>query len=72
MSRALKIGDRVRVAGAHRWLPDRCGTVKQVKTRVGNRFVVRFDADEFGVWHDEDGDPVLSLGEKDLVLIDDA
>ncbi|HTM08769.1 MAG TPA: hypothetical protein VL754_10300 [Verrucomicrobiae bacterium] len=72
MPRALKIGDRVRVSGVHRWVPDRCGTVKQVKARIGNRFVVRFDSDEFGLWHDDDGDPVLSLGEKDLVLIDDA
>jgi len=42
------------------------------RPRVGNRFVVRFDADEFGLWHDDDGDPVLSLSEKDLILIDDA
>jgi hypothetical protein len=70
--RGLRIGDRVRVSGVHRWLPDRCGTVKQVRTKSGNRFVVCFDADEYGLWHDEDGDPVLSLGEKDLILLDDA
>ncbi|HEY2990955.1 MAG TPA: hypothetical protein VGL11_24800 [Candidatus Binatia bacterium] len=67
----LKIGDRVRVASIHRWMPDRYGTIKQVRRKMGIRFLVRFDSDEFGLWHDEDGDPVLSLGEKDLIALED-
>ena len=58
MERTLKKGDRVRVAANHRWLPDRYGTIKQVDNRKGNCFLVKFDRDELGMWHDEDGDPV--------------
>ena len=72
MPRTMRIGDRVRVTTVHRWVPDREGTIKQVKRRLGIRFLVRFDADELGLWHDDDGDPVLTLGEKDLVLLEDA
>lgn len=67
MERSLKKGDRVRVISVHQWMPERSGTIKQVEDRRGNRFVVRFDRDELGMWHDEDGDPVLRLGERDLV-----
>ena len=69
MERDLKKGDRVRVVSVHQWMPDRLGIIKAVEDRTGNRFVVRFDTDELGMWHDEDGDPVLRLGEKDLVLV---
>ena len=71
MQNILKVGDRVRVINAHRWLPEWYGTIKQVEERTGNRFLVKFDGDELGMWHDEDGDPVLRLGEKDLVLVKD-
>ncbi|MGH7766155.1 MAG: hypothetical protein ACREQP_01765 [Candidatus Binatia bacterium] len=71
MARHLQIGDRVKVASIHRWMPDRFGTIKQVKHKKGTRFVVRFDADELGLWHDDDGEPVLSLSEGDLVLLED-
>lgn len=64
---SLKEGDRVMVLGSHLWMPKRYGTIKQVLTRTGNRFLVKFDSDEIGLWHDEDGDPVLRLGEKDLI-----
>jgi len=66
----LRKGDRVRVAINHQWLPQRCGTIKQVEIRTGNCFLVKFDSEELGMWHDEDGDPVLRLGHRDLVLID--
>lgn len=69
--RFLKIGDRVRVVSSHRWMPERYGTIKQVENRIGNRFLVRFDRDELGLWHDEDGDPVLRLGEDDMVFIEE-
>lgn len=72
MERSLKIGDRVRVVGIHQWMPDRYGTIKQVENRIGNRFLVRFDRDELGFWHDEDGDPVLRLGEDDLLFIEES
>ncbi len=68
---SLKKGDRVMVLGNHLWMPERYGTVKQVLNRTGNRFLVKFDSDELGVWHDEDGDPVLRLGEKDLLYLED-
>ncbi|OGP24295.1 MAG: hypothetical protein A2038_09365 [Deltaproteobacteria bacterium GWA2_57_13] len=69
MQRTFKIGDRVRVISTHPWMPDRSGTMKRVEYRIGNRFLVKFDRDELGLWHDEEGDPVLRLGEKALVLI---
>lgn len=71
MQTIFKIGDRVRVINTHRWLPKWYGTIKQVEERIGNRFLAKFDRDELGMWHDEDGDPVLRLGEKDLVLVED-
>jgi hypothetical protein len=70
LERTLKKGDRVRVATNHRWLPDRYGTIKNVDNRKGKYFLVKFDRDELGMWHDEDGDPVLRLGETDLVFVD--
>lgn len=71
MQHSLKKGDRVRVVSIHRWLPERYGIIKQVENRRGNRFLVRFDRDELGMWHDEDRDPVLRLGERDLVLVEE-
>lgn len=71
MQRSLKKGDRVMVVGSHLWSPERCGTVKRVENRIGNRLLVKFDRDELGLWHDEDGDPVLRLGERDLILIEE-
>ncbi len=71
MERSLKIGDRVRVVSIHQWMPDRDGTIKQVENRIGNRFLVKFDRDELGLWHDEDGEPVLRLGENDLVFVEE-
>jgi hypothetical protein len=70
MELTLKKGDRVKVAAKHRWLPERYGTIKQVDNRTGNCFLVKFDRDELGMWHDEDGDPVLRLGATDLVFVD--
>jgi hypothetical protein len=43
--------------------------IKQVENRIGNRFLVKFDSDELGMWHDEDGDPIFRLGEDDPILI---
>ncbi len=57
-------GDRVRTAQTHPWKPNRNGVVKALDEE---RYIVKFDKDECGLWHDEDGDPVLKLGEKDLV-----
>ena len=71
MQRSLKIGDRVKVVSIHPWMPDRYGTVKEVERRTGNRFHVKFDSEELGMWHDEDGDPLLRLGENDLILAED-
>lgn len=71
LDRVLKIGDRVRVVSIHRWLPERNGIIKEVENRIGNRFIVKFDREELGMWHDEDGDPVLRLGENDLVFVEE-
>lgn len=67
---SLKEGSRVKVVSNHLWMPDRYGTIKRLEARRGNCLVVKFDVDELGVWHDEDGDPVLRLGEDDLILIE--
>ena len=71
MQRSLKIGDRVKVVSTHPWMPDRYGTIKEVEGRTGNRFYVKFESDELGMWHDEDGNPILRLGENDLILAED-
>lgn len=68
----LEKGDRVRVVPGHLWLSGRCGTIKEEEDRVGNRFIVKFDTDELGLWHDEDRDPVMRLGEADLILTEKA
>lgn len=68
---SLKKGDRVRVVAAHRWMPGRYGIIKRVENRIGNRLIVMFDTDELGMWHDEDGNPVLRLGENDLIYIEE-
>ena len=67
IQRSLKKGDRVMVVSIHRWMPERGGIIKRVENRIGNRLLVKFDRDELGMWHDEDGDPVLRMGESDLV-----
>jgi hypothetical protein len=67
----LTIGSRVVVTDTHQWMPGRFGIIKRVENRIGNRFLVKFDSDERGVWHDEDGDPVLRLGDGDLIPIGD-
>jgi len=51
-------------------MPHRAGRIKEVLNKAGNRLIVRFDQDELGTWHDEDGDPVLQLGEHDLLVIE--
>ncbi len=68
IQRRLKEGDRVMVVSTHQWMPERDGTIKEVENRIGNRFLVKFDRDELGMWHDGDGEPVLRLGEADLIL----
>ncbi len=60
------------VVSTHPWMPERSGIIKQVEKRIGNRLLVKFDADELGMWHDEHGDPVLRLGEKDLIFIEES
>jgi len=72
MQHTFKKGDRVRVVSIHQWMPDRDGTIKRVENRTGNRFLVRFDREELGLWHDEDGDAVLRLGEDDLFFIEES
>jgi len=72
MQQSLKKGDRVRVVGAHPWMPERYGTIKEVEKRIGNRFLVKFDRHELGMWHDEDGDPVLRLGEADVIFAEES
>jgi hypothetical protein len=67
----LAKGDRVMVASSHPWLPQRFGTIKKIENRIGNRYIVKFDSDELGVWHNEEGEPVLRLGENDLVFVKD-
>jgi hypothetical protein len=72
MSDYFMKGDRVKVAVRHPWMPGRHGTVKEVQERVGNRYLVKFDLDELGTWHDDEGDAVLRLGDGDLVLLERA
>lgn len=62
----MNVGDHVRTVSNHTWMPERDGVIKKIEQRVGNRYIVKFDSDELGMWHDEDGDPVLRLGERDL------
>ena len=70
MQQTFEKGYRVRVVGHHPWMPHRAGSIKDVLNKAGNRLIVRFDQDELGTWHDEDGDPVLQLGEHDLLVIE--
>ena len=82
--RSLRIGDRVETSKQHRWAPGRKGTVVEVDSRTGNRYVVKFDEPEIGFYretvkvmttHGEEehlGEPrLLRLGEIDLELLTD-
>jgi nuclear transport factor 2 (NTF2) superfamily protein len=60
---ALQKGDRVQVVGHHPWMANRYGVVKNIEASAGNRFLVKFNHDESGTWHDDDGVAVLLLGE---------
>jgi hypothetical protein len=71
MRHLLRKGHRVRVVGHHPWMAHRDGSIKDVLNRSGNRFIVKFDRDELGTWHDQDGDPVLQLGEHDLLVVEE-
>ena len=66
MLRNPKVGERVRVMQNHRWIKGKEGIIKEIETRVGNNIIVKFDEDLLGMYHDEDGDPVLRLSEIDL------
>jgi len=46
------------------------GPSSKLITGKRNWFLVKFDRDELGMWHDEDGDRLLRLGETDLVSVD--
>ena len=66
MIKQPQVGDRVRVAQTHRWMRGVSGVIKDIETRVGNNIIVKFDQDLLGMYHDDDGDPVLRLTEIDL------
>lgn len=70
--RIFREGDRVRIVSSRLWMPDRNGTIKRVENRIGNRLLMKFDRDELGLWHDQDEDPVLRLGEGDLIFIEES
>jgi len=70
--RIFREGDRVRIVSSHLWMPGRNGTIKRVENGTGNRLLMRFDRDELGLWHDQDGDPVLRLREGDLIFIEES
>jgi hypothetical protein len=48
------------------------GVIKAVEAAEGNRYLVKFDGDELRTWHDEDGDAVLLLGDRDLIPVEDS
>ena len=62
----------MRIISSHLWMPDRNGTIKRVENRIGNRLLMKFDRDELGLWHDQDGDPVLRLREGDLIFVEES
>ena len=66
MIRNPKVNDRVRVMQNHRWMKSQTGVIKELVNRIGNNIIVKFDKDLLGMYHDEDGDPVLRLSEVDL------
>jgi hypothetical protein len=65
-------GHRVTVISHHPWIANRYGVIKAVEPAEGNRFLVKFDEDELRTRHDEDGDAVLLLGDRDLVPAEDS
>lgn len=68
----LRAGYHVKVVGHHPSMANRYGIIKAVAAPEGNRFLVKFDRDEARTWHDEDGDAVLLLGNRDLIPVDDS
>jgi len=58
MARHLQIGDRVRVASFHPWMPDRYGTIKQLKYKKATRVGAAAQHGDGTLRHDDDGEPV--------------
>jgi hypothetical protein len=52
-------------------MANRYGIIKAVEPE-SSRFLVKFERDELRTWHDEDGDPVLLLGDRDLILVEES
>jgi hypothetical protein len=67
---SFRKGQRVRVVGHHPWMANRYGIIKDVEPG-SSRFLVKFEG-ELRTWHDEDGDPVLLLGDRDLILAEES
>ena len=48
--RLFMVGDRVRVSDRHMWFAGRSGIIIEVEDRTGNRFTVRMDREEIGLF----------------------
>lgn len=73
MKTILKVGDRVRIVDTHGWKPGRVGEIIEIQNRVGNRYVVRFDEPELGLYTEEgeSASPrLLRLNNMDLESIE--
>ena len=68
MRRLFMLGDRVRVIDRHPWAAGRSGTIIKIEDRTGNRFTVKMDREEIGLFSDEKMGPtnLLRLGDIDL------
>jgi len=53
MRRLFVVGDRVRVSDRHMWFAGRSGIIILVEDRTGNRFTVRMDREETGLFCEE-------------------
>ncbi len=53
MARLFQLGDRVRVASRHLSVPGRTGTIVEIHDRTGNRFVIKFDKPEIGLYSED-------------------
>jgi len=53
MRRLFVVGDRVRVSDRHLWFAGRFGIIIGVEDRTGNRFTVRMDREEIGLFAED-------------------
>jgi len=75
--RLYMVGDRVRVIDRHPWMAGRSGIIIKIEDRTGNRFTVRMDREEIGLFSEVievmtgDREIIKKMGPTNLLRLGD-